>query len=390
VTAALARARTPEDVATVVVSEGVLALGAAGGGLLVPAEDGEHLALPGAVGYGEKLVDALREERLDAPLPAATALRTGEAVWLESRAERDRKYPELRGLEAGTVSMCAVPLRAGGRVLGALRFSFTTRRLFDDDERQFVLALAAQTAQTLLRTELYAAEREVALNLQRALLPEQTPPIPGWSVAAHYSPAGRQEAGGDFYDVLPLGDGRLVAVVGDVMGRGVEAAAAMAQTRMMIRAYAVDDPDPVSVLTRVDRYLQVIESAQLITALYLLIDAGSGEVKIATAGHLPPLIVGAGGGVLAPTLVGTPLGIAAGPRNSTVLTLERNRGIIAFTDGLVERRGEDIEVGIGEIVASTRASTDLDDAWKLLYQVVGAAPHGGQDDDVTVLALYRH
>jgi serine phosphatase RsbU (regulator of sigma subunit) len=158
----------------------------------------------------------------------------------------------------------------------------------------------------------------------------------------------------------------------------------------MIRAYAVDDPDPVSVLTRVDRYLQVIESAQLITALYLLIDAGSGEVKIATAGHLPPLIVGAGGGVLAPTLVGTPLGIAAGPRKSTVLTLERNRGIIAFTDGLVERRGEDIEVGIDEIVASTRASTDLDDAWKLLYQVVGAAPHGGQDDDVTVLALYRH
>jgi serine phosphatase RsbU (regulator of sigma subunit) len=390
VTAALARARTPEDVATVVVSEGVIALGAAGGGLLVPAEDGEHLALPGAVGYGEKLVVALREERIDAPLPAATALRTGEAVWLESRAERDREYPELRGLEASTVSMCAVPLRVGRRILGALRFSFTTRRLFDEDERQFVLALAAQTAQTLLRTELYAAEREVALNLQRALLPEQTPPIPGWSVAAHYSPAGRQEAGGDFYDVLPLSGGRVVAVVGDVMGRGVQAAAAMAQTRTMIRAYAVDDPDPVSVLTRVDRYLQVIESAQLITALYLLIDAVSGEVRIATAGHLPPLIVGPGGGVLAPVLVGTPLGIDAGPRKATVLTLERNRSLVAFTDGLVERRGEDIGAGIDEILASARATAEFDDAWKLLYQVVGAAPQGGQDDDVTVLALYRH
>ncbi len=390
VTAALARARTPEDVASVVVSEGVAALGASGGGLLVPADDGEHLALPGAVGYGEKLVDALRDERIDAQLPAATALRTGEPIWLESREERDRRFPDLRGLEAATVSMCAVPLRAGGRILGALRFSFTTRRLFDADERQFVLALAAQTAQTLLRTEMYAAEREVSLNLQRALLPERTAPIAGWSVAAHYSPAGRQEAGGDFYDVLPLDDGRVVAVVGDVMGRGVEAAAAMAQTRTMIRAYAVDDPDPVSVLTKVDHYLQVTESTQLITALYLLIDVASGEVTIATAGHLPPVVVGPGGGVLAPICIGTPLGIDAGPRESTSLTIDRGRGLVAFTDGLVERRGEDIDVGIGDVLRGTEAFAEVDDAWQLLYRVVGAAPRGGQDDDVTVLALYRH
>jgi serine phosphatase RsbU (regulator of sigma subunit) len=391
VTAALARARTPEDVAEVVVSEGVIALGAAGGGLLVPDEDGEHVAVPGAVGYGEELVGALREERLDAPLPAATALRTGEPVWLESREERDRQYPALRGFEGTTVSMCAVPLRAGGRVLGALRFSFGTRRLFDDDERQFVLALAAQTAQTLLRTETYAAERQAAVNLQRALLPERTLPIPGWSVAAHYSPAGQQEAGGDFYDVVPVGEGKVAAVVGDVMGRGIEAAAAMAQTRAMIRAYAVDDPDPAAVLTKVDHYFDVLEGGQLVTALYLLIATDTGEVTIATAGHLPPIVVRAGGAAeLAAVEIGPPFGIDAGPRQSTALCLPTGTGLIAFTDGLVERRGEDIDIGTGAILASCRGLAHITDASTLLSQVVNAAPAGGQDDDVTVLALYRH
>ena len=391
VAAALARCRTPEDVADVVVSEGVIALGAAGGGLLVPAEDGEHIAVPGAVGYGEELVDALREERLDAPLPGATALRTGEAVWLESREERDRQYPALRGFEAPTVSMCAVPLRVGVRVLGALRFSFSSRRLFDDDEKQFVLALAALTGQTLLRTETYAAERQTALKLQRALLPERTAPIPGWTVEAHYSPAGQEEAGGDFYDVIPLGDGRVAAVVGDVMGRGVEAAASMAQTRTMIRAYAVDDPDPVSVLSRVDHYFQVLEGVQLVTALYLLIETATGEVNLATAGHLPPIIVRAGGGAeVAAVEVGPPFGIDAGPRQSTALCLPPGTGLVAFTDGLVERRTEDIDAGIDAILEHIRAADEIGDAFNLLSMVVKAAPSGGQDDDVTVLAMYRH
>src|SRR5207248_1455561 len=172
VTAALARARTPSDVADVVVSDGVAALGASGGGLLVLSGDGEHIAVPGAVGYGEELVGALREERLDAPLPAATTLRTGEAVWVETTDERDRRFPMMRGFEASTIAMCALPLFVGDRLLGALRFSFVTSKLFDSDERAYVQALAALTAQTLQRTELYEAELRATLELQRALLPQ--------------------------------------------------------------------------------------------------------------------------------------------------------------------------------------------------------------------------
>ena len=157
VTAALAGATSPEDVARVVISEGVAALGASGGSLIVPR--GELLEVLGAVGYTDVLVDRLREERRDAELPAAVAMRQREAVWLESRQERDERFPELTGFEPRSVSMCAVPLLIGDRLLGALRFSFDAPRLFDPDERSFVSALASQMAQALERTALYDAER---------------------------------------------------------------------------------------------------------------------------------------------------------------------------------------------------------------------------------------
>jgi len=391
VTAALANARTPEDVAGVVVFEGVAALEASGGGLLTPAEDGEHITVPGAVGYADDLVGALREERLDAPLPAAMALRSGDAVWLESRAERDRLFPALRGFESSTVSMCAVPLVVAGRIVGALRFSFSTRRLFDDDERAFVLALAAQTAQTLLRTESYAAERVASLNLQRALLPAETPAIPGWDVAAHYSPAGEQEAGGDFYDVLPLGDGRFVAVVGDVMGRGVEAAAAMAEVRTMIRAYAIDDPTPTVVFAKVDRFFRATELAQLVTVIYFLVDAATGDVTIVNAGHLPPILVDDSGSRLIEVASGTPLGVDSGERVATTVTVRSGSALLVLTDGLVERRGEDIDVGIARVLAAAATGHGPDrNARQLLRHAVDTAtPVGAQDDDVTVLVLRR-
>lgn len=158
VSAALATTTTPEDVGNVVVSEGVAALAASGGSLLVPEPD-EHIGVTAAVGYDDALVARLRGESRQAELPAAVALRTGEAVWLESREERDARFPELVGLEPGTISMCAVPLRAGDRLLGALRFSFDVARLFDADERRFILTLAGQTAQALERAEALAYVR---------------------------------------------------------------------------------------------------------------------------------------------------------------------------------------------------------------------------------------
>jgi GAF domain-containing protein/anti-sigma regulatory factor (Ser/Thr protein kinase) len=158
VTARLAVAATEEDVAEVVVSAGLAVLGASGGGLLLRRGDGS-LALPGSIGYPIGLVEQLRAEAADANLPAAVAIRSGEPVWLESRSARDELFPELVELEPQTMAVCAVPLQATGHVLGALRFSFDTAQLFDADERGFIAALAAQTAQALERTALYEAER---------------------------------------------------------------------------------------------------------------------------------------------------------------------------------------------------------------------------------------
>lgn len=389
VTAALARTRTPEDVALVVVTEGVAALEASGGGLLVPAGDGEHLSVPGAVGYGEELVGQLRAERIDAPLPAATALRTAEPVWLETQDERDRLFPELRGFESTTVAMCAVPLMVGDHAIGALRFSFTARKLFDDDERSFVLALATITAQTLQRTETYEAEREAALELQRALLPQDIPSIPGWDVAAYYSPAGEQEAGGDFYDVIPVAGGRIAAIVGDVMGRGVQAAAAMAQVRSTMRAYAIDDPDPVRVFGRVDAFFAALDTNQLVTALYFLVDADHNTVHIGNAGHLAPLVVDRDGSRVVEIAGGLPFGVREDLREVASVTVPPGTALIAFTDGLVERRGEDIDEGIARLVAATRTTNGWT-AQELLDHIVrSASAEGLHDDDVTVVVLRR-
>lgn len=388
VTAALASTTTPEDVATVVLGEAVEALGAVGGGLLVPAPDGVHLAVPGAVGYGEALVGALREERRDAPLPAATALRTSTPVWLESQEERDREFPALRGFESSTVSMCAVPLIVGDRTLGALRFSFIRRRLFDEEERSFVLALAAQTAQTLHRTEMYRAERQASVALQRALLPEQAPEIDGWSFATYYSPAGDQEAGGDFYDVVHLNQGPVAAIVGDVMGRGIAAAAAMAQIRSTIRAYAIDDPAPLSVFRRVDTFFESLDLGQLVTVLYCLIDPATGSVQIANAGHLPPLLVDGNGGEIVPTPPGTPFGIIGPTRTRFELVIPPDAALVALTDGMVERRGEDIDVGVARIIRRIGTAAGID-APTLLRRITTADAGELQDDDVTALVVKR-
>jgi GAF domain-containing protein/anti-sigma regulatory factor (Ser/Thr protein kinase) len=158
VTARLASASAEEDVAEIVLSAGVAVLGATGGGLLLAQDDGA-LTVPGAIGYPSQLVEQLRTEAADADLPAAVAIRTGEPVWLESRQDRDERFPELAALEPQTMAACAVPLQGTGRVLGALRFSFDTAQLFDADERAFIAALAAQTAQALERTALYEGER---------------------------------------------------------------------------------------------------------------------------------------------------------------------------------------------------------------------------------------
>jgi GAF domain-containing protein len=170
VVTALAAAHTFEDVVAVVLREGVAALGASGGAVLLEpdadADADEPFGVAGTLGYDEATVARLREERRDADLPAAECLRTGEPVWLEAVEQTDGRFRSLATLEPGTRSLCALPVRTGMTVVGALRFSFRDRRLFADEERRFALALAAEASEALLRIELAAAERESRRRLE--------------------------------------------------------------------------------------------------------------------------------------------------------------------------------------------------------------------------------
>ena len=166
VTAALAAASTSAEVALAVVSEGVTMLGAGGGALLVREQDGS-LSAAAAVGYSPDLVRVLCRREQEADLPSAYALHTGEPVWLESPSGRDDRFPRLAAVEPGAAALCAVPVRPAHHAKGVLRFSFDLPRLFDEDERRFVSALAVQGAQALDRSYLYAAERSARASAER-------------------------------------------------------------------------------------------------------------------------------------------------------------------------------------------------------------------------------
>jgi GAF domain-containing protein/anti-sigma regulatory factor (Ser/Thr protein kinase) len=260
VTALLAGAATAEDVAGVVVSAGLAVLGASGGVLLLVGPDG-GLIVPGAIGYAGGLVQQLESETSDADLPAAAAIRLGEPVWLESRRARDERFPALAELEPTTAALCAVPLRATGVVLGALRFSFETPQLFDADERAFIIALAALTASALERSELYDAERaaraaaeDIAQRLAR--LQQVTAALSGAADAGEISDIvishAAEAVGAELTSFCLLVDDETLEVVGS---RGLGHATVTRWSRFPVSAElpaseAVRTNEPVVVLDR--------------------------------------------------------------------------------------------------------------------------------------------
>ena len=395
VSAALVRAATPEAVATAVLEQGVAALQASGGGLLL-ATASDRLAVPATVGYGEELVAHLRAESQDAELPAAEALRTGEPVWLESRDERDRRFPQLRNLERETVSLCAVPLTIGDRRIGALRFSFREPRLFDEEERRFVLALAAQTAQALDRAQLYRQRSDLSQRLQRSLLPGRLPEVPGAEIAAVYHPLGEGiDLGGDFYDVWAVGDGRWAFVIGDAAGTGPEAAALTAMVRFTLRALTVTHTDPLDVLDKLNAALLDAgasgpDEERFCTALLGLLTPGPRlEIELAGGGHPHPLWRRGDGPAEEVRVGGSLLGVldTAVPAHTRVV-LDPGDVLVLYTDGAVEtRRGGTMFGSEGVRAAVESAGPDARSVVETVERAVLHFSDHGMDDDLAVLAI---
>jgi serine phosphatase RsbU (regulator of sigma subunit) len=287
-------------------------------------------------------------------------------------------------------SAVTVPLVARGRVLGVITWvTAESERHFTLDDLVLAEQLAKRAAVSLDNAELHSQTLAAAVQLQRAVLPDALDTSSRWEVAHHYSPAGRTEVGGDFYDVVELDDGRLVLFIGDVMGRGVGAAAAMAQVRAAVRAYAVLDPRPALVLDRLDAMFEQHGTEQLVTLLYMLADPRTDTLTVANAGHPPPVLLRADGSAHQLAFAdGPPLGVGTPSRTEEHVRLGIGEAVVAFTDGLIERRGEDITDGQERLAGAAAALAGA----PLLALVPSVAERVGdpsRDDDVAVIAARR-
>ncbi|WP_328770586.1 ATP-binding SpoIIE family protein phosphatase [Streptomyces sp. NBC_00286] len=255
-----------------------------------------------------------------------------------------------------------------------------------------VLIFAADvTDQAVAADRLRLSERELretAVTLQRSLLPQDLEEPDDLRVAAVYHPGGTEAAvGGDWYDVITLGGGRTALVIGDVMGRGVRAAAVMGQLRTAVRAYARLDLPPHEVLQLLDGLATEIDANQIATCAYAVHDPNEGRLVYASAGHLPILVRDDSGTVLrAEEPIGPPLGTGGWMHSSGSIPLGPGSTAVLYTDGLVERRDKDLDEGIAALEEALAGATGTPQVIcdRLVRSAGMTADH---DDDVAVLVL---
>ncbi|MFJ2632234.1 SpoIIE family protein phosphatase [Streptomyces sp. NPDC087422] len=276
---------------------------------------------------------------------------------------------------------------------GYFTFTCTPVRAGDPDpERRGVLVFAADVTDQVHSAErLRESERrlhETAVTLQRSLLPQELEQPDDLRVAATYQPGGTDAAvGGDWYDVITLGAGRTALVIGDVMGRGVRAAAVMGQLRTAVRAYARLDLPPHEVIQLLDGLASEIDATQIATCVYAVHDPSEGRLSYATAGHLPILIRDPDGTVRrADEPTGPPLGTGGWIHTSGSVALGPGCTAVLYTDGLIERRGEDIDVGVDALMSALSGATGAPQViCDRLMRALGVTSE--HDDDVAVLVL---
>src|SRR5581483_7084145 len=260
--------------------------------------------------------------------------------------------PILR--QKGIRSMLGVPLVVESQLVGVLHIGSLTPRVFDQRDLAVLQLAAARAAPGIEGARLFAAlehEHHVAMLLQRSLLPRALPETFGIKVAARYLPA-RDEVGGDWYDVIELPRGLVGLVIGDVVGHGVRAAALMGQLRTSLHSYALEGHGPARTLELVDRFVQSMGEYAMATAAYAVFDPETGSLRVATAGHLPPIVVSSTGARVLDLTPGAPLGgFPYGSCPEEEFSLRTGETVVLYTDGLVERRGIALSEGINQLAA---------------------------------------
>lgn len=226
----------------------------------------------------------------------------------------------------------------------------------------------------------------VADLLQRSLLPESLPMVEGWKLSSHYKPAAGDRVGGDWYDAFPLRDGRLIVLLGDVAGHGVTVAGTMAQVRNVLRAQLFADATPAEALTQLNEFCVHMLPSAFATAVVARVDLGSGQVEAACAGHLIPFLTNSvPTAVAAPIRLSAPIGVNGASYATSAFTVEPGHGLVLFSDGLVERRGEAIDDGLDRLARTLGGAGDVPAS-----SIWTAMAAGRTDDDVTIVTLRRH
>lgn len=347
------------------------------------------------------LADELREwhlpQRPDVH-PSARALQQGSTQWLRSvddtflvEVAADKRHLEvMRALQFA--SIVAVPLSADGRRLGVLTLLTDRRRSpLDAADVEVAEQLGLQMSLVLAKAQRYELDVRTSHTLQASLLPPPPPHLEGLSTAVRYLAATQGvEVGGDFYDVVRLPNGKVALAVGDVVGHDITAAATMGQLNSVYRALLVDGPSPSAMIDRLQASWSLLGLQRMATALFASLDPATGQLAIASAGHLPPLLIAGGRAEFLPVQPSRMLGAppAPAPALEWAGLLPVGATMVLFTDGLVESRSADVDEGLAHLLeAATRwADCDPDELCdRLLADLTGTH----RADDIALLALTR-
>ncbi|MYS19901.1 SpoIIE family protein phosphatase [Streptomyces sp. SID4948] len=358
-------------------------------GLVLFAADAGHLRVTGHRGYTEQDIERVDGQPLNnTSAPIGETFVFGNPLFFTDHEEMERRYPAPVPV-TGKEGRAFLPLTISGRPVGCCVISYADPHHFSTEERAVLSSLAGLIAQALDRAQLYDTKHRLAHDLQQALLPHTLPSIPGLEVAARYLPSTRgMDIGGDFYDLIHLGDARCAAVIGDVQGHNADAAALMGQVRTAVQAYATAGTPPDQVLTRTNRLLTDLDPGLFTSCLYVHLDLGRRRALLVNAGHPPPLLRDP---VLGTHVLHVPPGLVLGVDRDvtypvTEIDLRPGALLALYTDGLVEVPGTDIDDSTADLARALATAEGTPD--RITRTLLDhARPPGRRSDDIAVLLL---
>ncbi|GGT04193.1 SpoIIE family protein phosphatase [Streptomyces chromofuscus] len=386
--AALTETVGVDDVTEKVADQLVPAFGASG--LVLMTVDEGRLRIVGHRGYDPAFLAPLDGVSLSSSAPPARALTLQQPAFFTDFAQLRSTHPDAVRYEDRD-AWAFLPLIIRGRPVGLLVLSYNRARHFLPTERYLLVSVAGLVAQALDRARLYDAKQRLAHALQRDLLPRDLPAVPGLRVAARYLSAGHgMDIGGDFYDLIRCDENSAAAVIGDVQGHNVQAAALMGQLRTAVHAHAAAGTGPGELMARTNQLMCDLNPGLFASCLYIHLDLAEHRAALATAGHPPPLLRRPDGGTeIVRVPVGLLLGINADADYATTdIPLPPGTTLALYTDGLVEAPGVDIDDAVAELARQLdRHPTDdidsLTDA--LLRHALRGVP---RTDDIAMLLMH--